>query len=351
MIDLSLLSIDRVVVHHIPSRDSNKGYVPPRFGTELVYLANPGVDMFTRRFSKSLSSHSHGIQAEFHDRGAQSFFRYAVQMMDGTEEEFFDASREVAEKLARAQLTRSLSASKLIVISGKYSDAELPFSAVVKSDLQDGLREGNVSGKQTVDYLSDIFFAESQKLYKIGIVQKTSSLGSVAAHEHFALRLFDHLMTGTETRGAAAYFYNDFLGADVASSDRHCTRMFFEKTKEFFEKQNLSRADFIDLDEALRTEMRSQKQTLSIKGFSDEHLKPAMRSSYIKFMEQANVSTNAITKDTEYIKTRLRRRRKIVFSSGVMITTPADGPKLVDLKSTADGTTTVTIAGTVETQE
>lgn len=164
MIDLTLLSIDRVVVHHIPSRAADKSYIPPRFGTEFVQLVDPGVDMFTRRFSKSLASHSHGIQAEFHDKGPQSFFARAVQMMDGTNDEFLDASREVAEKLARAQLAKSLSASKLIVISGKYSAAELPFAAVVKSELQDGLREGSAGGRATVDYLSDIFFAESQKL-------------------------------------------------------------------------------------------------------------------------------------------------------------------------------------------
>lgn len=351
MIDLSLLSISRVVVHHIPTRAEDKSYVPPRFGTEFVELADPAVDMFTKRFSKSLASHSHGIQAEFHDRGEQSFFRCAVKMMDGTNEDFLAASRLVAEKLARAQLARSLSTSKLIVVSGTYSANDLPFSAVVKSELQDGLLERNFEGRAKVDYLSDIFFADSQKLYKIGIVRKTSQLGTVDAPEHFSLHLFDHLMTGTETRGAAAYFYNQFLGADVAASDRHCTRMFFEKTKEFFERQPLTRAQFIELEEALRTEMRSNKQTLSIMDFSRENLPEPMRAAYVSFMERANVNTNAITKDTEYIKTRLRRRRKIVFTSGVMITTPADGPNLVDITSSGDGTTTVTITGAVETQE
>lgn len=351
MIDLTLLSIERIIVHHIPPRAEDKTFVAPTCATSLVTLTRPGLDMFAKRISQALGHHSHGVQAQFHNTGPQSFFANSVDLMEGDDAQFIASSTIVANDLTRAQQPKNLAASKLIVISGRTSKKQVPFSAVVKSELQDGLTEKSNNGKTVVDYLTDIFFAESQKLYKIGFVQKTSNLGTKAASEHFAVHLFDHLMTGTETRSAAFYFYSEFLGADVAASDRHRTREFFEKTKEFLQAQNISTGTKIALGEALRTELRSNKQTISVKGFSDEHLEPALQNKYIAFMAKANISTHAITKDTEYIKSRLKRRQKIVFTSGVMITTPADQISLISIEAPTDGSTIVKINGTVESQE
>jgi hypothetical protein len=351
MIDLALLSIKRIIVHHIPPRADDRSFVPPTCATKLVTLPAAGLDMFAKRISQALGHHSHGVQAQFHNTGPQSFFANSVDLMDGTEAQFIASSALVAHDLTRAQQPKNLAASKLIVISGHTSKAQVPFSAVVKSELQDGLTETSNKGTTVVDYLTDIFFAESQKLYKIGFVQKTSKMGSKSASQHFAVHLFDHLMTGTETRSAAFYFYSDFLGADVAASDRHRTREFFEKTHEFVQAQALPTAAKIAIGEALRAELRSNDQTITVKAFSDKHLVPALQSNYLAFMAKANISTHAITKDTEYIKSRLKRRQKIVFSSGVMITTPADQISLVAIQAAADGSTTVKISGTVESQE
>lgn len=351
MIDLAFLSIERIIVHHIPPRADDKSFMAPTCATTLVTLTKPGLDMFAKRITQALGHHSHGVQAQFHNTGAQSFFVNSVDLMEGNDAQFIASSAVAAHDLTRAQQSKNLAASKLIVISGRTSKAQVPFSAVVKSELQDGLTETSSKGKTNVDYLTDIFFAESQKLYKIGFVQKTSKLGTKAAPQHFAVHLFDHLMTGTETRSAAFYFYSEFLGADVAASDRHRTREFFDKTNEFVQAQPLPSAVKIALGEALRAELRSNKQTISVKGFADDHLEPALRGKYLAFMAKANISTHAITKDTEYIKSRLKRRQKVVFTSGVMITTPADKLSLISIEAPADGSTIVKISGTVESQE
>ncbi|MBK0115897.1 MULTISPECIES: nucleoid-associated protein [unclassified Delftia] len=350
MIDLEFLTIKRIIVHHIPPRADDKTFVPPVCATTLVKLTNQGLDMFSKRISQALGHHSHGIQVQFHDTGPQSFFANSVDLMDGSNAKFIASSAIVANDLARAQLSKNLTASKLIVISGLTSKKQVPFSAVVKSELQDGLSENQNNGKAIVDYLTNIFFAESQKLYKIGFVQKMNSLGTKKVPEHFAVHLYDHLMTGTETRSAAFYFHSDFLGTEVSSSDRHKTREFFEKTKEFLQAQDITTAEKIELGEALRSELRSNKSTISIKKFSDDYLEKSLQGKYIDFMQKSNVSSHAITKDVEYIKSRLRRRQKIVFNSGVMITTPADKISLVSVEAPSDGTTIVKITGTVESQ-
>lgn len=352
MIDLQLLTIDRLVIHHINPRGHDKGYVAPTYGAQLVSLPPSGLDMFTKRIAQALGHHSHGIQAQFDKTGPGSFFADAVDLMDGNDTLFMSTSKTVADTLAKAQQSKSLAASKLLIVSGRASKQQRPFCAVVKAELQDALAEKVEKGRSVVDYLTEIFFAESQKLYKIGLIQKTNALGNKTQPGHFAIHLFDHLMTGTETRGAAFYFFKEFLGAGISSSDRQLTRQFFDKTNDFLKNQNLAPAKQIDLGEALRAELRSNDQTISVKSFGVKHLDAAMQPKYIAFMEKANFPTSAITKDIDFIKARLRRRQKVVFTSGVMITTPADQLRLISIQKSDDGLSThVTIAGTVESQE
>lgn len=161
--------------------------------------------------------------------------------MDGNDATFIASSAVVANDLTRAQQPKNLAASKLIVISGRTSKKQVPFSAVIKSELQVGLTEKSNKGKTVVDYHGDIFFAESQSYTKSALFRKRAILAT-RRRQHFAVHLFDHLMTGTETRSAAFYFYSDFLGADVSASDRHRTREFFDKTSEFLQAQSISPA-------------------------------------------------------------------------------------------------------------
>jgi len=353
MLDLQGMTVDRIVVHDIHPRASDKSLVPPTYGEQLVSLPPSGMAMFTARIVQALGHHSHGIQAQFSQLGSDSFFAAAVELMEANDEGFLATSRAVADSLARAQVARSLAPSKLLVVSGHCASPPRPYCAVVKAELQDALAEKLERGRSVIDYLNKIFFAESQKLYKIGFVQQVNSLAGVQHPESYAVHLFDHLMTGTETRSAAFYFYKDFLGADVSASDRHLTRQFFEKTNDFLNTLKLSPSRRIELGESLRAELRSNEQTIGVRAFGKKHFEADTQPKYEAFMKRANFPTSAITKDVDYIKARLKRRQKITFTSGVMITTPPDQVKeLVSIQTrTVDGNTLVTIRGTVESEE
>ena len=260
-------------------------------------LPPSGLDMFTKRIAQALGHHSHGIQAQFDKTGPGTFFADAVDLMDGNDEVFLATSKAVADSLAKAHQSKSLAPSKLLIISGRSSKKQQPFSAVVKAELQDALAEKSEQGKTVVYYFPGIFFAESQRLYKIGFIQKTNALGNNQAPTHFSVHLFDHLMTGTETRAAAYYFYKEFLGADISASDRQLTKQFFDKTIDFFNSLSISPAKRIDLGGALRAELRSNDQTISVKSFGSKHLDAAVQPKYIGFMGKAN-----------FQRTQLRRR-------------------------------------------
>lgn len=353
MLELKYLHVDRIVIHHVNSRDKDRNFVAPSCATALTVLPQAALDMFTKRIAQALGNRSHGIQVDIQNSAAGSFFQQAAEAMRCDDAAFLSASQQLANDLARAQLGKDLPASKLVVVSGTVEAAQRPFLAVIKADTQDGLAgHGSAS---PVNYLTDIFLTESQRLFKIGYVQQVvgkPSVGKAYVPGDFVVHLFDHIMTGTETRGAAIYFYNGFMGTDISASDKRLTQNFYEHTLEFINSRDLPAPERMDLVDSLRSELRSNKQTISVGDFADEYLAPVDRDAFAQFMERANFPTHAVSKNTEYIANKLKRRQRMAFSSGVMITTPPDRLKeLVKIDGSVDGVTTVTITGTVDTQE
>lgn len=356
MLNIDLMTISRVVVHTIPSRAKDKSYVEPTGGNALVHIDPTVGEMVVERISKSLGHHSHGIQADFFNIGVGSMFQRACAMMDGTDEEFIELARESAQHLAKVQQAKAFEPSKLIAMSGTVTASERPFVGFIKADLEAALTEGKKSGQTVLEVMNNLFMTDSQRLYKIGFIARTvSGDGKIAgqyAKDKHCIHIFDHLMTGTESRKAAFYFYSEFLGSDVSASDRRLTQDFYEKTLKFIKEQNFSPAKRIDLIESLRAELRSNTQSLSVADFAKTHLTLQDGPKYVSYMEKSKFPTHAITKDTEYVKNKLRKRQKITFTTGVQISTPADQVKdLLNITQNNDGTSTVVIKGTVASNE
>lgn len=356
MLKIDFMTIKRVVVHTIPSRAADKSYVEPTGGDALVHIDPSVGDMVVERISKSLGHQSHGIQADFFDVGAGSMFQRACSMMDGTDDEFIALARESAQRLAKVQQAKAFATSKLIAMSGTVTASERPFVAFIKADMEVALTEGLKGGQAVLEVMNNLFMTDSQRLYKIGYVARAVSGDGKKAGEYVqdqhSIHIFDHLMTGTESRKAAFYFYSEFLGSDVAASDRRLTQDFYEKTLKFITDQGFSPSKRIDLIESLRAELRSNTQSVSVADFAKTHLSTQDGSKYVAYMEKSKFPTHAITKDTEYVKNKLRRRQKINFTTGVQISTPADRVKdLVEITQNDNGTSTVIIKGTVESNE
>lgn len=353
MLKIDQMTINRVVVHTIPARGPDKSFVPPSGGADVLHLSGAVNDVVVTRISKALGHNSHGVQADFEDTSNNSAFALACEMMDCNDTAFKAHAQAAAEKLTQVQLSKAFNSAKLISMSGTVGAIGRPFAAFIKADLEQALSETTKQGQSVLDVLNDLFLTESQRLYKIGFFLRTATgagkKGGKYAPEHHSVHIYDHLMTGTESRNAAFYFYSEFLGSNVAASDRRLTQDFFEKSLKFFDEKGFSQGKRIALGEALRAELRSNNQTLSVSSFAQTHLQSAKdQADYVTYMQKSGFPAHAITKDTDYVKNRLSRRQKVFFDSDVVISTPADAIKnLLKFKDNGDGTTTVTVQGTV----
>lgn len=357
MLNLDLMIINRAVVHTIPSRATDKSYVPPSGGTDLLTFTADVGDVVVGRVTQALGHRSHGVQVDFIDIEAASMFTVACSMMDCDDAQFVIEAQSAAERLTRVQQAKSLKPAKLISMSGTVTAHGRPFVAFIKAELQEALSETKQRGHTVLEILKNLFLTEANKLYKIGFLSRTVSGtgkkdGAYDPDLH-SVHIFDHLLTGLETRNAAFYFYNEFLGCDLAASDRRLTRDFFEKTLEFVDDQKYSSGKRIALGEALRAEMRSNKGQISTSDFAKTHLADVKdQHAYVAYMTNSGFPSQSVTKDVEYVKSRLKRRQRLIFTTDVIISTPADAvSELLSVKDNKDGTTLVTIKGTIRSSE
>jgi hypothetical protein len=356
--DLQHLSISRAVLFDILPDKQDRTPSDPIGGTALSSLPNSAKLMVASRIAGALGKNANGLEVSIIDTSPSSFFQTACKAIDSSNENFLILTREIAVMLAAAQSNKHLAQSKLMLIQATVTAGQLPCLIAVKAELQDGLadRPAPVEGQMHLQHLKDIFMTDSQRLFKIGYLQRTAAnatinQGQYDPNDHI-MHLFDHLMSSTETRNAAFYFYNSFLGCNTASSARARTRDFFENTMAFIKASGLPEDGKLDLIEALRTELRSTANVINIVDFASEHMTPKVKQAYEGFMiEQKGFPNHAVEKDTFYVNAKLRRRRKITFSNDIWLSTPPELMSSISTVENDDGSTTVTVPGLVEKRE
>lgn len=350
------MSIDRVVAHTILTRNG-KEYIPPSVTDHLVPLDGESKDLMQQRITAALGNSSHGIEVQVRKDDETSFFQLAASAIHEPEERFIAISQVMATKLAEAQTNPKWPGGILMIISGRVGEHQNRFLAALKAETDKGLNADDSGGDIQLQLVKKLLLSQTQKLYKIGILVEINAQPADAeglrSFENYKAFLFDHLLTATETKPAAAYFYDAFLGMTITGSAKYQTRVFYENTRNFINSLPIDDEEKYSLGESLRSELRSQKAVINLREFAKEHLPTEHQKDYIRTLQDEGFPAHAVVKDNDYIKNKLRRPRKVVFNSGVKIQAPADQDfqELVEVSDQVDGFTHVRIKGVVQERE
>lgn len=120
--------------------------------------------------------------------------------------------------LAEAQTSPRWPGGVLIVLSGKVGSQPKPYLAVIKAETDRGFNVVEEKGVVSLKLIKKMLLSQTQKLYKIGMLVEINyqhPLENLYDQGNYRYFLFDHLLTSTETRSAAAYFYDSFLGMNI----------------------------------------------------------------------------------------------------------------------------------------
>jgi nucleoid-associated protein YejK len=337
------LVINRIIIHEIFKRVESNHPSIPVFGDSLLIMSSKANQALQQRLVEALGNNSHSIEMDINDKRSDGIPNFAKSLYEMGDTEFVTKSRYVAEKLSEAQVSMQIPGGIVIIINGTSGVNKYPCCAIIKAEVHTGFHKKEKNGGISAEYLSDLFLTPQQKLYKIGFfIFKETEIKAL---------VYDHNMTRLETKQAAKYFYESFLGCKIADSSKILTQNFFILTGEFINELDIETEKKLDYQDSLYSYLKNKNDsTLSISEFSEKYLDLEHRDIYNSYMLTATFPAIAIVKELDLIKNKLRRR-KISFSSGVTVQRSSGSLKeVLSIIESSESSTTIKISGKIKDQ-
>lgn len=352
MPELMNLNIQRVALHQVFERDQDRSIVPPRLNTRLSVLGVDGIQALKDRIIHALGRNSSSLQMSIVKADDTSCFQCMAKMIYLPDGEFLEHSKLIAQKLAEAQTSRAYPGGIIVLVSGTVGPANKKYIAAIKAESQSGFAL-NQSDLDLL-FMDQLLLTPEQKLYKIGMfieAQRCPDTTLSRSPDEFEAFVYDRYMTQSETRTAAMYFYEAFLGCTIHASNKKLTRDFYTHTKGFIKHLDKPDSVKIELQNALYDYLKvSRDPVISVRSFAERYFEPALIDRYTEHMANNNFPANSVSKDTELIKNKLRKRR-IKFTSNVQIIAPSENfDELVRVIEQQDDAMIVRISGKIEAQ-
>ncbi len=326
------LTISRLVIHQVLQRSEDRNIGQTRYGTSLTILGPADSSALHDRIIAALGSVAKCMEFNVSDTGAGGMLDISRKLIDADDTDFVHGSKEVVNKLAKAQTSRRIPGGVLVVWCGSTGYPAQRMIGVIKAEFQSGFtfKDGE---SMTLEFMRNLFLTPHARFYKIGAFVE---VGVTALNtKSWKAFVYDDAMTAENRDAAAQYFYETFLGCSIPQNSARQTKLFFELTKDFINKLNIPDNKKVDLGTALYSYLKvDQAPTVDTGTFANRFLdSPSMRDAYGIFMKQNNFPSSAISKDLSGLKGRLRRR-KITFKSDIQLSaTVEDFENLVTVEA------------------
>ncbi len=355
MQDISNLRINRIILHNVFPPDEQGHGIAPITSQVLTILDDAGHAKLQERITSALGRGSHCIPMDIEECGDGSCFQHVCKLLDMDDPEFITQSARLARLHTKAHTSRSWPGGSLVVITSTVRSSNRRCLIIIKAERHEGFVEKEIDENVIMEYINKLLLTPHTKLYKIGVfIENNIALADngLRNRDDFEAYVFDSNISARNSRKAARYFYNSFLGLEIPITSKDHTLQFFEWTSTFINRSPVSTEKKVDLHNALYTYMKiDQGTTVSVSTFAEAYLDHELRDVYEVFMMKMGFPSSSVIKDTTFIKDKLRKRR-IRFNSDVNIIAPADQfAELVKIVESSHDSTIVRIAGQLKDQD
>lgn len=333
MPEIKSLSFPRLITHEIPLYNGSAN--DPKFSSRLINaLQNDATRTLHDRLQGSLGVRSNSIEMEIVETFDGSVFDSILKSFKGDETVFIAESKRICRKLANSQQKKNIPGGTLIAMQGTTDSNRYPIYILIKAEEQNGFTK-ILDERNDVDlqYVDNLLLTPAQKLYKIASYIYVN-FDDPESDPIFEVRVFDNNMTSTETRTAATYFYETFLGCTFLLSDRKLNEIFYTQSKLFIQHLPVEEEEKIDYHNALAVYMTDRAPTISSSEFASRHLPTTSIDEFTNHLSNSGFPLQRVPKNLSLLKNRIKKR-KLNFSNDVRITAPAERfDELIRIQST-----------------
>jgi nucleoid-associated protein YejK len=322
MIDFNNLLVNRLIIHTINAKQDGQDTATVDASNEISEIDHNVLEIIRNRLIDAAGRNSKAFELDIENSNPHSFFELSNQISELEEEVFIQRTTEIAELLADSQRRISIPGGYLLILDCLDNECNLPVIIVIKAEPHEALQFSINGGHTQVNVLHKVFLSPSQKLYKIGIIYKKTSLESENVNEQFGCFLYDEQFRA-DTH-PAEYFYKDFLGFTVGNNSKIQSQRFYDKTKNFILTHVKDSDTKTLLVSALKNEFSiNQNDTINPINFATTYLPTefGLRDTYIADVCQE--LPFSFVKDDTLIRPKLAKR-KIDFPSNINLIGPEE---------------------------
>lgn len=356
------LKIHRIMIHQIFQRDEEGNKVKPTQSYDFVEFDDDALITFKSRFINAIGSDSKAVQMDILNQDKTDLPIIIEQISTADEDDYKSLSYDIANKLADAQVRRNLSGGIVVVFKGTYGATPKKFVAIMKAEIHSAYEKliDPITKKITLKYVEEALLTPATRLYKTAGFFHTGFSGETDdLNDKWDVFISDSQINQTDGKASAHYFYSIFAGCGYPETSARTTKQFYDATCEFFDNLDISPVEKNDLRNTLVSYLKTEKSSVvNPTEFASRLFDVETCDSYSEFLEEKNLPTNAFTKDTQHIKTKLSTR-KLSFGNSIKITAPSEAfEDVIDIEKieeNSDGEpvnwTKVIIKGEIVSQE
>ena len=329
----------RVIAHEVPSR--KKGSTGSQvIHSEVESPLNTALrNYFRERILRSLSSA--GYEVTFLPSSPSPVPTLLFDHLQGSTGDFITTSQRIADHLYISQT--GVNSSGLLCLA-EVAIGAIPGLVLLKLDKEAAVQIEQVTlhGDFTYDlqHVRNLILTQRTKVFKAGIFvlpPNTTDLLEVPG------TVSDNQRAYAPSTEVADFFLTQFLGCKLVASPEVTTKKFFNATEEFISNYVPDSELKARYETALLAELNSEDRTVSPMEFAERNLRLEDRQLYRTCLLESEIDFKPFDKDSQLIKTRLRRV-SVDFESGVGVLVPPGAfDDQVALSNMDDGRTRVEI--------
>lgn len=310
--DLSLLEIEKAIVHDIPKHKIHDYTRTPIFSQRESVISERLKLFFIESIVKALSKFN-SFKICYKPNSESPIKDLVNTILSSPEDDFVNKSQEVGQHLFNVQ-TGSNAAGILFIIKGSIQGNNVCVIMKLERDSGAQMKLNEETKSFDINEVEDLMLTSKTKVFKIALLFNRDDFGC-----DYDGDLTDYQQNIRYKKEINSFFIDDFLGCRPYEDPKVTTQNFYNLTTAFIDSQISDPIKQALYHQHLNSYLQSNNTMIGPKDFSDSYfMEPLERDEYKAFLQVKNFDYRTFTRDLSLIKTRVEKF-VVTFQNGISI--------------------------------